>query len=123
MAQNMSASGKLASEQVVVAAPMSFSGSAKRIWKMTDRENQWVRYLLMVVAAILIVMAWCVVVCWYLFFGLLIVPYRLIRRGSRKEKKRALQHREQLEALASIQTAQAVQTANLIQQNQSKQQP
>jgi heme/copper-type cytochrome/quinol oxidase subunit 2 len=123
MAQNMSASGKLASEQVVVAAPMSFSGSAKRIWKMTDRENQWVRYLLMVVAAILIVMAWCVVACWYVFFGLLIVPYRLIRRGSRKEKKRALQHREQLEALASIQTAQAVQTANLIQQNQSKQQP
>jgi heme/copper-type cytochrome/quinol oxidase subunit 2 len=123
MAQNMSASGRLASEQVVVAAPMSFSGSAKRIWKMTDQENQWVRYLLMVVAAILIVMAWCVVVCWYLFFGLLIVPYRLIRRGSRKEKKRALQHREQLEALASIQTAQAVQTANLIQQNQSKQQP
>ena len=31
MSQNMSASGKLRSEQVVVAAPMSFTGSAKRI--------------------------------------------------------------------------------------------
>lgn len=123
MSQHMSASGKLASEQVVVAAPLSFSGSAKRIWKMTDQENQWVRYLLMVVAATLIVMAWGVVLVWYCIFGLLLVPYRLIRRGGRKEKKRALQHREQLEALASIQTAQAVQTANLIQQNQPKQQP
>lgn len=122
MSQHMSASGKLASEQVVVAAPMSFTGSAKRIWKITDRENQWVRYLLMLVAALLVVMAWCVVVVWYLIFGLLLVPYRLIRRGGRKEKKRALQHREQLEALTAIQTAQAVQTANLIQQNQPSQQ-
>jgi hypothetical protein len=39
MAQHMSASGKLASEQVVVAAPMSFSGSAQRIWKMTDQKT------------------------------------------------------------------------------------
>jgi uncharacterized membrane-anchored protein len=102
---------------------MSFSGSAKRIWKMTDQKNQWVRYLLMVVAATLIAIAWCVVAVWYVIFGLLLVPYRLIRRGGRMEKKRALQHREQLEALASIQTAQAVQTANLIQQNQQMQQP
>ncbi len=30
---------KLASEKVVVSAPLSFSGSAQRIWKITNVEN------------------------------------------------------------------------------------
>jgi hypothetical protein len=123
MSQNLSASGKLQSEQVVVEAPMSFAGSAKRIWKLTDQENQWVRYLMMVLAVTLIAIAWTLVLVWYCTFGLLLVPYRLMRRGSRKSKKQALQHRENLEALTQIQTAQAIQTANLIQQNQTKSQP
>ena len=122
MSQNLSASGKLQSEQVVVEAPMSFTGSAKRIWKLTDQETQWVRYLMMVLAVTLIAIAWTLVLAWYCTFGLLLVPYRLMRRGSRKSKKQALQHRENLEALTQIQTAQAIQTANLIQQNQTKSQ-
>jgi len=36
---------------------------------------------------------------WYLLFGLLLVPYRLIRRGSRKQKIQERQHQEILEAL------------------------
>ena len=65
-------------------------------------------------------MAWSIVTIWYCIFGLLLVPYRLIRRSGRKEKKLALQHREQLEALTAIQTSQVIQTANLIEQNKPK---
>lgn len=32
-------SRQLASEKVVVSAPLSFSGSAQRIWKITNVEN------------------------------------------------------------------------------------
>jgi hypothetical protein len=39
------------------------------------------------------------VACWYVIFGLLVVPYRLLRRGSRKRKKTAMQHREGLAAV------------------------
>ena len=120
MSQNMSASGKLRSEQVVVAAPMSFTGSAKRIWKITDQENVAVKYLLVFVALFLIVFACIYVAAWYFVFGVLLVPYRLIRRGSRKDKRNALQHREQLEALTALQMNQAIQTANLIEQNKNK---
>jgi len=120
MSQNMSASGKLRSEQVVVSAPMSFAGSAKRIWKITDQENIAIKYALAIVALSLIVFAWMFVAMWYFFFGILLVPYRMIRRGGRKDKRQALQHREQLEALTALQMNQAIQTANLIEQNKNK---
>lgn len=117
MSQGIGPNGKLRSESVVVASPMSYAGSGKRIWKITNQENQVVSYLLMPVAITIILMAWSIVTIWYCIFGLLLVPYRLIRRSGRKEKKLALQHREQLEALAAIQTNQVIQTANLIEQN------
>ena len=31
--------GKLKSEKVVISSPLSFSGSAKRIWKITDVDS------------------------------------------------------------------------------------
>ena len=120
MSQNMSASGKLRSEQVVVSAPLSFAGSAKRIWKITDQENVAIKYALAIVALTLIVFAWMFVAMWYFVFGILLVPYRMIRRGGRKDKRQALQHREQLEALTALQMNQAIQTANLIEQNKNK---
>ena len=116
----MSASGKLASERVVLSAPLSYAGSAQRIWKFTDQENSTIRVVLAVAAVALILFAWSFVTVWYLTFGLLLVPYRLIRRGNRKEKVRRLQHREQLEALTAIQQNQAIQTANMIHQNQTR---
>jgi hypothetical protein len=36
---------------------------------------------------------------WYLTWGLFPVPYRVIRRGSRKRRRNALQHRELLAAI------------------------
>ncbi|USN97296.1 MAG: hypothetical protein H6799_02895 [Candidatus Nomurabacteria bacterium] len=92
---------KLASEKVVVAAPMSLAGSAARIWKITDLvPNVFVKWILLVpVALMLIAMAWIVVLVWYIIFGILLVPYRLIRRSGRKGKRNALQHRELMQAI------------------------
>lgn len=78
---------RLASERVVIAAPFSFSGSAQRIWRV---GGGWFKPLL----AVVIGLAWLGVLCWYCLFGLLLVPYRLIRRGSRKRKAEVLRHRE-----------------------------
>jgi hypothetical protein len=78
---------QLQSEKVVVAAPMSFAGSAGRIWKLVSlRPDPWTRVLLGVLAIALIVLAWTVVLAWYLFWGIWLVPYRLIRRGGRKRE-------------------------------------
>lgn len=96
-------SEKLASEKVVVSAPMSFAGSAQRIWKWTDVDNPVAKVGLAIVAVTAIAFAWCCIAVWYLIFGLLLVPYRLLRRGSRKRKKTALQHREVMAAVAATQ--------------------
>lgn len=93
----------LKSESIVISAPFSFNGSALRIWKITKTDNQLLRWLLLVPAAIiLIICAWTVVLCWYfvmyVLFGILFIPYRLIRRSARKEKRDKLRHREILDA-------------------------
>lgn len=78
---------------------MSFTGSAQRIWKLTRlplAETTGPHVALAVVALLLIGLAWTVVLSWYLTFGLLLVPYRVLRRGSRKRKRQSLQHRELL---------------------------
>jgi hypothetical protein len=45
-------------------------------------------------AIVLVILAWAFVTAWYLLWGLLLVPYRLLRRGARKRKAEALRHRE-----------------------------
>ncbi len=91
-------SNKPASEKVIVSAPMSFSGSAARIWKITNTDNVILKLLFMPLALVLIAMVWTLVFCWYMIFGLWVVPYRLIRRSSRKSKRDNLRHRELLES-------------------------
>lgn len=86
----------LPSEQVVIQSPMSFVGSGRRIWKLTDQRNRAVRALAVVLAVLLIAVAWIVVAAWTLFFGVFLIPYRLLRRGSRKRKQERLRHREVL---------------------------
>lgn len=46
-------------------------------------------------------MIWSMIAVWYMFFGLLLVPWRLIRRGHRKQKLERARHRELLERLES----------------------
>ncbi|QUB37772.1 hypothetical protein J5A52_01580 [TM7 phylum sp. oral taxon 349] len=95
--------GKLKSEKVVISSPLSFSGSAKLIWKITDVDNPAMKVLLSLVASALILFAWIFVAFWYVLiyvvFGILFIPYRLMRRSSRKQKQAKLRHREVLEAI------------------------
>ena len=91
---------KLESEKVVVAAPTSYAGSAARIWKLTGLTAQlWGRIGLGILASALILCAWVLVTAWYLTWGLLLVPYRVVRRGQRKRRREALQHRELISAI------------------------
>ncbi|AKM80953.1 TPA: hypothetical protein DDX46_04465 [Candidatus Saccharibacteria bacterium] len=94
---------QLRSEKVVVSAPFSFAGSTQRIWKMTNVDNVILKLFLMPLAIIVIVFAWMFVVCWYfviyVLFGLWFIPYRLLRRGSRKRKQEKLRHQEVLDAI------------------------
>lgn len=96
-------SNKLASEKVVISAPFSFAGSAQRIWKMTDVENPFLKFILALIAIVFIMFAWVFVACWYfvlyVLFGILFIPWRLLRRGSRKRKQERLRHREVLDAV------------------------
>ena len=87
------------SDKMVIEAPMSYAGSRKRIMGISD--NTAIKIL---VLAPIVMVAWCFVFAWYLVFGILVFPYRLIRRGSRKQKKADAQHREVLEALRNSKT-------------------
>ena len=87
---------RLESERVVLAAPLSFHGSAIRIWRaVAEGRNGWMGVL----AVTLITVAWVGVLSWYLLFGLLLVPYRLMRRTQRTGKRNALRHQELLSAM------------------------
>ena len=95
-------SNQLPSEKVIVSAPFSFIGSAQRIWKITHVDNLLAKILLVPLALVLIMGAWVFVACWYfiiyVLFGIWFIPYRLLRRGSRKRKQEKLRHREVLDA-------------------------
>ena len=94
---------KLASEKVIVSAPPSFSGSAQRIWKITDIENPIAKFALALIAITLIMCAWMFALCWYfvmyILFGVFFFIFRLFTRGGRKNKREKLRHREVLDAI------------------------
>ena len=81
------------SSKIVVAAPMSFSGSTRRMRNWLSGPLFWL------VGLPMLLIWWTVILCWYVLFGLLLVPYRLIRRGSRKRKLADARHRETLAAM------------------------
>lgn len=76
----------------IVAAPFSLTGSAQRIWRKFN--GIW-----KVLAILLIAIAWTFVLSWYCIFGILLVPYRLVRRGQRKQTIAAQRHEEMLQAV------------------------
>lgn len=100
MNQQGQLSARLASEDVIISAPMSYSGSAQRIMRLRRRvENESALAWVTAACVVLTAMAWLFVTVWYLTWGFLLIPYRLIRRGERKRKAEALRHRELLAAL------------------------
>jgi hypothetical protein len=86
---------RLASEDVIINAPMSYAGSAQRIMRIRRSANGGGKLAATTaLAVVLIAMAWLLVTGWYLIWGFWLVPYRLLRRGARKRKAEALRHRE-----------------------------
>jgi hypothetical protein len=69
-----------------VASPMSFAGSWDRMVRTPGA-----------VGLVLLPVWWPAVAIWYLAFGLLVVPWRLVRRGARRRKVAERRHRELLE--------------------------
>lgn len=96
-------SRQLASEKVVVSAPLSFSGSSRRIWKITNVENPILKIVLALLAITLIAGAWMFVIMWYfvmyVLFGVFFFIFRLLTRSGRKSKRDKLRHREVLDAI------------------------
>ena len=103
---------RLASEDVVINAPLSYAGAAQRIIRLRRRaEGGGAVVALTALAVLLIAMAWIFVTAWYMTWGLLLVPYRVLRRGARKRKAEALRHRE---LLGTIQGSAAGSAAALV---------
>jgi hypothetical protein len=100
---------RLASEDVIINAPLSYAGSLQRISRgrrLVAQQHAAIRILFdLLVIVPCVLFAWAFTTCWYLFFGLWIVPYRLLRRGSRKRKKEAFQHQEMMKAVNQVQQA------------------
>jgi hypothetical protein len=91
---------QLASERVIINAPMSFAGAAQRALRLRGSRTGVARWAIFAVVALIVIPAWwALVVVWYITFGLLLVPYRLLRRGARKRKSEALRHRELLSTI------------------------
>jgi hypothetical protein len=102
----------LASEDVIISAPMSYAGSAQRIMRLRRRaESGGSLAALTTAAVILVVFAWVMVTFWYLVWGIWLIPYRLVRRSARKRKVEALRHRE---LLGTIQGSAAASAAAVV---------
>jgi Domain of unknown function (DUF1707) len=102
----------LASEDVIINAPMSYAGSAQRIFRLRRRsEGGGALAAITALAILLILMVWIFVTAWYLLWGLWLVPYRLLRRGARKRKAEAMRHRE---LMGTIQGSAATSAAAIV---------
>jgi hypothetical protein len=103
---------RLASEDVIINAPMSYAGSAQRIMRIRRRANAGgAMVAITALAVVLVLAAWAVITVWYLVWGLWLVPYRLLRRGARKRKAEAMRHRE---LMGTIQGSAAASAAAIV---------
>lgn len=103
---------RLASEDVIINAPLSYAGSAQRIMRIRRRANAGgTIFAITVLAVLLVLLAWAFVTAWYVAWGLWLVPYRLLRRGARKRKAEAMRHRE---LMGTIQGSSAASAAAIV---------
>ena len=93
------------SRNIVIEAPMSFSGSLQRLnnWFWGD-QPAWLKLTVSWWAMpSLLILWWSVIVPWYLIFGLWLIPYRSARQDQRRRRKEDLQleeHYAQVQTLA-----------------------
>jgi hypothetical protein len=83
----------------VVAAPMSFAGSLGRtlnaLWY--GKSVAYKATVGWLIVGMIVCYWWTPIFCWYMIFGIFLVPYRLIRRSSRKQKIESRQRNQQNE--------------------------
>lgn len=60
-------SNRLTSEKVIVSAPTSFSGSAQRIWKITNTDNPMLKWFVLVPIALCLIYG-CMDACVYMVY-------------------------------------------------------
>lgn len=83
---------------------MSFAGSLGRTTNLLWHDRPVAMKVIAVAAVPLIVgLWWIAIVGWYVAFGLILAPYRLVRRGSRKRKREGRMHQETLKAIRESQ--------------------
>ena len=103
---------RLASEDVIINAPLSYAGSAQRIMRLRRHAHSpGALAAVTVLAIVLVLLAWAFITVWYLVWGLWLVPYRILRRGARKRKAEALRHRE---LMGTIQGSAAASAAAIV---------
>jgi hypothetical protein len=103
---------RLASEDVIINAPMSYAGSAQRIFRLRRRaHSDSAKAAVTVLAIVFVLLAWAVITVWYLVWGIWLIPYRFLRRGARKRKAEALRHRE---LMGTIQGSAAASAAAIV---------
>lgn len=93
----------LGSEQVILEAPMSFTGCTKRTLRFSGKHQclkWWSKSLAVIGLVLWFLLAYASILVWYFTFGLLLVPYRLIRRSQRKNEKESRQHAELMAQLS-----------------------
>jgi hypothetical protein len=65
--------------------PVTFMGSARRIWGITAiTDHAWAKVPLAVVAVMVIAVVWCLVTIVYIFWAIFVVPTRRLR--SRRDR-------------------------------------
>jgi hypothetical protein len=112
MSATPNAPTRLASEDVIINAPMSYAGSAQRIMRLRRHADGGGKLAAITALAILLILVvWVLVTAWYLTWGVWLVPYRLLRRGARKRKAEALRHRE---LMGTIQGSAAASAATIV---------
>jgi hypothetical protein len=100
--QRPMAQERLASERVIINAPMSFAGATQRAWRIGQKRGGARIALVPLVVIPLLIVWWLAIALWYLTFGIFLIPYRLLRRGARKRKAEAMRHRETLAAMDAM---------------------
>lgn len=102
--RNQEQNEKLESETIIVEAPFSFTGATKRIWRVVEKtEDPKVRAFVVAPLVVIVLMfVYAGILSWYAMFGLLLLPFRLIRRSQRNKKLQKAQHKEMLEVMRSL---------------------
>lgn len=77
----------MTAEKPIVSSPLSFTGSTQRLWRPVHHAaNPAAKVALGALVVVALLFVWTFIVCWYLLWGLLVVPWRLLRRGQRRQK-------------------------------------